>query len=118
MNNKRFGCLAIGLFILLCMSAFLNLILVAVSAKGLKTVRKHNLAPQFEEKVVVNGSSSSSDKIALITLRGLISSSVAGTLGETMVDDLKIALQQAVDDDDVKAIEQKKRCKILKTLKL
>jgi len=87
MSNKRFGCLAIGLFLLLCLSAFLNLILIAVNAGGVKQVRKRTVAPQFEERVVVNGSSSS--KIALISLRGIISSSISGSLGESMVDDLK-----------------------------
>ena len=44
------------------------------------------------------------DKIALITLRGLISSSVPGTMSESMVDDLRVALQQAREDDRVKAV--------------
>src|SRR5207253_297960 len=46
----------------------------------------------------------SPDKIALITLRGLISSSVPGTVGDSMVDDLRAALQQARDDNQVKAV--------------
>jgi len=102
MSNKRFGCLAIGLFLLLCLSAFLNLILIAVNGGGMKSTRKRSSAPQFEERVVVNGASN--NKIALISLRGLISSGVSGSLGESMVDDLKIALEQATDDDEVKAI--------------
>ena len=100
--NKRFGCLAIGLFLLLCLSGFLNLILIALNGPGFSPSHKQGGAPQFEERVVVNGSSN--DKIALITLRGLISSSVAGSLGESMVEDLKIALEQATHDSNVKAI--------------
>ena len=100
--NKRFGCLAIGLFLLLCLSGFLNLILLALNGAGIKPPGKPGGAPQFEERVVVNGTSN--EKIALITLRGLISSSVVGALGESMVEDLKIALAQATQDPNVKAI--------------
>ena len=102
MSNKRFGCLALGLFFLLCLSAFINLILIALSSGGINQPRIRPCAPRFEERVVVNGLSSR--KIALISLRGLISSSVSGTLGESMVDDLKIALAQAAADPQVKAI--------------
>lgn len=102
MSNKRIGCLVIGLFLLLSLSAFLNLVLIAVSSGGIKQVRKRSFTQQFEERLVENGSSSS--KIALITLRGIISSNASGSLGESMVDDLKIALAQASDDNEVKAI--------------
>src|SRR5262249_15715100 len=44
------------------------------------------------------------DRIALITLRGLISSSIPGSVSDSMVEDLRLALQQARDDDRVKAI--------------
>src|SRR5205814_1008310 len=44
------------------------------------------------------------DKIVVITMRGLISSSLPGNTRDTMVDDMRAALQQAVDDDRVKAI--------------
>jgi protease-4 len=59
-------------------------------------------APKFGEATVEDGRGEG--KIALITLRGVISSSSPGTLGETMVDDLKIQLRQATLDDGVKAI--------------
>ena len=104
MNNKRFGCLALGLFFLLCISAFINLVLLGATSRGSHSSRKHGSAPRFDERVVVSGSAASSDKIALISLRGLISSSVSGSLGENMVEDIKIALQQAIDDDDVRAV--------------
>jgi protease-4 len=42
--------------------------------------------------------------VALIVMRGLISSSLPGSVGETMVDDMRTALQQARDDDKVKAV--------------
>lgn len=50
------------------------------------------------------GARGSSDKIALILLRGLISSSVPGSVGDSMVDDMRIALEQARDDEHVRAI--------------
>ena len=43
-------------------------------------------------------------KIAQISLRGIITSAEPGSLGETMVDDLKLQLKQAVADDKVKSI--------------
>ena len=100
--NKRFGCFAIGLFLLLCLSGFLNLILIALNGTGMVSSHKQGGSSQFEERVVVNGFSN--DKIALISLCGLISNGVAGSLGESMVEDLKIALEQATHDPYVKAI--------------
>jgi protease-4 len=46
----------------------------------------------------------SDDKIVVIPLRGVISSSLDGNVGDSMVDDLRIALQQAREDDDVRAV--------------
>jgi len=37
-------------------------------------------------------------------MRGLISSSLPGTVSDSMVDDMRAALQQARDDSRVKAI--------------
>jgi protease-4 len=86
----------------------LNLILISLRGHGhslATAVHKRRAQPvEFEERVVLNGTGSSSDKIALIYLRGLISAGIAGSVGETMVDDLKISLQQAADDPAVKAI--------------
>jgi protease IV len=102
-DKKRFGCLGIGLFLLLCVSGLLNLVLLAWhGSKITGTPVKVKELPEFSEETVAEGSGS--DKIALIALRGIISSSVSGSLGETMVDDVKIALRQAVEDDRVKAI--------------
>src|SRR5438105_12381745 len=39
-----------------------------------------------------------------MTLRGLISSSIPGSVSDSMVEDMRLALQQACDDDRVKAI--------------
>lgn len=103
MSNKRFGCVGIILFTLLCLSGLLNLILIAVNSHKLSSgpIRKRDL-PAFNEEIVAPGSGA--EKVALISLRGLISSSIGGSLGETMVEDIKIALRQALEDDKVKAI--------------
>lgn len=104
MSNKRFGCLGFGLLILLCISVILNLILAAASARKMPALGKAGRAPRFDETVVLHGTGGGSDKVAVISLQGLISSSVAGTVGDTMIDDMKLGLQQAVDDEKVKAI--------------
>ena len=54
--------------------------------------------------IVENGARGSSDKIAVITLRGLISTGISGNVGESMVDDLRWQLEQARNDDDVRAV--------------
>ena len=54
--------------------------------------------------LVDTGSRGSDDKIAVIPLRGLISSSIDGNVGDSMVDDLRFALEQAREDDDVRAV--------------
>ncbi len=105
MGKYRFGCLAAVLVALLCISILFNLVFIAGRARPLASGHLHaEHAPKFDERTVINASRSTSDKIALISLRGIISSSRSGSLGETMVDDLKIALRQAADDSDVKAI--------------
>src|SRR6185436_9818906 len=53
---------------------------------------------------VQRGGKGTRDKIALISLRGFISSSLSGNVGDTMVDDMRAALQQARDDRKVRAV--------------
>lgn len=105
MGEKRFGCLGLGLVVLLCLSLLLNLVLGVVSAASFAKQEKTSFSTShFSQRVVVPAADDSSDKIALIPLRGIISSGMRGELHETMVDDLKAQLQQAVEDSDVKAI--------------
>ena len=100
--KKRWGCVGIILLLLLCLSILVNLVQYAGTAKG--RVEIADKLPRFSEELVARGSEPSTDKIALINLRGIISSSIDGTEGESMVEDLKIALQQAAEDKNVKAI--------------
>ena len=60
--------------------------------------------PRFREILLQRGSRGTADKIAVITMRGLISSSLPGTVTDSMVDDMRAALEQARDDNHVKAI--------------
>lgn len=100
--NRNLGCLTIFLFVALCASVFINFVLtVAVFRRASGGAVSQEMPPRFREVIVQRGDS---DKIALITLRGLISSSLPGNVSDSMVDDMRAALQQARDDDRVKAI--------------
>ena len=103
--NRKLGCLSIFLFVALCASLFVNLILAATTFRRLAGgSRFEEPTPSFREVIVQRGSRGSSDKIAVIPLRGLISSSLDGNVGDSMVDDMRLALQQAREDDNVRAV--------------
>lgn len=105
MADKKLGCLSIFLFVALIASVMINFILAATAFRRFSGV-SHENAPigRFRETVVQQETRGSDDKIALILLRGLISSSISGNVGDSMVDDLRIALQQARDDKNVRAV--------------
>ena len=106
MNTPRSGCLNAALIvaiILLGLSVLLNLILaIGSSTMGGSLVAAE--LPKFEESLVVPAKERDPDKIVVIYLRGLITSLEPGAMGETMVDDLKLQLQQAANDGRVKAV--------------
>jgi len=104
MNKKQFGCILALLVFLLCVSLLGNLLFAVRGARGLGGGGLSFVppAPRFDETTIEDGSGPG--KIVQISLRGIISSSQAGDVGETMVDDLKIQLHQATMDKDVKAI--------------
>ena len=103
--NRKLGCLSIFLFVALCASLFVNLVLAATSFRRLAgSSRLEEPTPTFREIVMQRGARSSSDKIAVIPLRGLISSSLDGNVGDSMVDDMRLALQQAREDENVRAV--------------
>ena len=105
MADRKPGCLTIFLFVALCVSVFVNFVLAFAALQRLGSVLPQEEAlPRFREIVVQRGSGGSFDKIAVIMLRGLISSSIPGTVGDSMVEDMRAALQQARDDSRVKAI--------------
>jgi protease-4 len=102
--NRKLGCLSIFLFIALCASLFVNLALIATVFQRLGGIREPEPIPRFREILLERGARATTDKIAVITMRGLISSSLPGTVTDSMVDDMRAALQQARDDSRVKAI--------------
>jgi protease-4 len=105
MADRKLGCLSIFLFVALCASVFVNFVLMLVALRGFgTTMRVAEPMPRFREIVVQRGAVATSDRVALITLRGLISSSIPGNLSDSMVEDMRAALEQAREDGNVKAI--------------
>jgi len=104
MGNRKLGCLSIFLFVALCASVVVNVILALGAIGRIEGMsREELLGPRFRETLVQRGNRSDG-KIALIVMRGLISSSIPGNVGDSMVDDMRIALQQARNDDDIRAV--------------
>src|SRR5947209_8720284 len=101
-GNRKLGCLSIFLFVALCGSLFVNFLLMIAAFQRLGGTREAEPIPRFREILLQRGASL--DKIAVITMRGLISSSLPGSVTDSMVDDMRAALQQARDDSRVKAI--------------
>ena len=106
MPMKKSGCVIIALFLAVCASMFVNLLLFAalVGVKGTPGVAavKALREKTFEETIVDEGTTGSS-KVAVIPLEGIIAHGQSGSLGDDMVADFKAALEQAKDDPQVKA---------------
>ncbi|MDQ6622336.1 MAG: signal peptide peptidase SppA [Verrucomicrobiota bacterium] len=104
MANRKLGCLSIFLFVALCASIVCNFVLVITAFSRFTGRSEQEAIPRFRETVVDRARKGSNDKIAVIALRGLISSSLAGNVGDSMVDDMRYALEQAREDDHVRAV--------------
>jgi protease IV len=105
MADRKLGCLSVFLFVALCASVFINLVLALAAFQRIGGVmREEEPISRFREILIQRGGRGISDKIAVIMLRGLISSSIPGNVSDSMVDDMRTALQQAREDDRVKAI--------------
>jgi protease IV len=102
--DRKLGCLSIFLFVALCASLFVNFVLMAAAFQRFGGVREIEPLPRFREVLLQKSTRGVTDKIVVITMRGLISSSLPGSVTDSMVDDMRAALQQARDDDRVKAI--------------
>src|SRR6059058_496900 len=102
--DRKLGCLSIFLFVALCVSLFVNFMLLMTALQRFGGVREIEPIPRFREVLVQKGGRGVTYKVVLITMRGLISSSLPGSVSDSMVDDMRMALQQARDDDRVKAI--------------
>lgn len=104
-TNRKLGCLSVFLFVALCASVLVNFILAATAFRRFEGAGGDvEFRPRFREMIVERGERGSGNKIAVISLRGLISTSVAGNVGESMVDDLRWQFEQARNDDDVRAV--------------
>src|SRR6184192_2920311 len=103
-GNRKLGCLSIFLFVALCASLFMNFVLMMAAFQRWSGIRETEPIPRFREILLQRGARASLDKIAVITMRGLISSSLPGSVTDTMVDDMRAGLQQAREDSRVKAI--------------
>lgn len=87
------------------MSVFGNFVLMFAAFGRMSGVtRNEELPPRFREVLVDRGDRSSSDRIALIAMRGLISASIPGSATDNMVDDMRAALRQAGRDKTIKAV--------------
>ncbi len=109
MTQKNFGCLGLALVVILGLSVLLNVIFIVAQSASTSAGLVVGKAPQFEEAVVVDAKSGkdvkeSEGKIALISVRGIITSAEPGAIGESAVDDLKLQLKQAGEDEKVKAV--------------
>jgi protease IV len=103
--DRKLGCLSVFLAVALCASVVINFVLAITAFRSFGTgSRFEEPTPTFREVIVQRGARGSSDKIAVIMMRGLISSSLPGNVGDTMVDDMRLALEQARDDDHVRAV--------------
>src|SRR5256884_7165281 len=102
--DRRVGCLVIFLFAAFCPSFFVTFVLIVAAFQFFAGVGDPDPTPRFGEILLQRGTHGTADKVAVITMRGLISSSLPGAVTDSMVDDMRAALQQARDDDRVKAI--------------
>ncbi len=102
MSNKS-GCAALLIFLLLCVSVALNLVLLGLLGAGAMKNRIPQQASQLEEVLLVDQGTPEA-KIAVVPVRGGIFTDTASEWGESMVDDIQRALRQAKDDPQVKAV--------------
>jgi protease-4 len=104
---KKSGCAIIALFLALCASMFVNLLLFAalVGVRGTTNVASvRALREKDFEEVVIRDGETAGQKIVVIPLEGIIAHNQAGDLGDDMVQGFKNALEQARADAQVKAV--------------
>jgi protease-4 len=106
---KKSGCVIVFLFLAVCGSMFVNLVLFAalIGSKGPKgpglTAVRTLPVKEYDEEVI-EPAPSGKGKIVVIPLEGMIAHGVEGGLGDDQVQDFKRALEQAQKDPDVKAV--------------
>ncbi|MGH8094502.1 MAG: signal peptide peptidase SppA [Chthoniobacterales bacterium] len=104
-TNRKLGCLSIFLFVALCASVLMNFFLAATAFQRFEGGRVEvEYRPRFNEMILEGGTRGGANKIAVISLRGLISTGVPGNVGDSMVDDLRWEFEQARNDSNVRAV--------------
>ena len=104
-KSRGWMIVAIILFVLL---GFSWLVIIAqgvshaLTGGGFQTLNAREVGPKLEECLLENNGSH--NKIAVIPVEGLISSHVADQAGNDMVDVIQAQLDNAADDDHVKAV--------------
>lgn len=100
---KKSGCVIVALFLALCVSIFvIGILMLGLGAKSAGSLSVEP-AKRFEEQVLVEGRAGGA-KVAVIPLEGIIAFGASGTLGDSLVQDLKAAFRQAADDPSIKAV--------------
>jgi protease-4 len=103
MNKKTIGCLSLFFALILIASVAGNFILAAMLTAKSKVGHPSSTSATYAEELT-EGTYGSDRKIVVIELFGLISYSVPGMVGNSMVNDVIAQLHQARQDDDVAAI--------------
>lgn len=108
MSTQKSGCLWVFLGVALAISLLFNLIFAAARMKDASNVTRSltHSSPESRERLTerIIEPGSGDWRIAVIRVNGLISSGVDGQIGDSMVDDIKIQLKQAAEDDKIRAI--------------
>lgn len=102
---KKCGCFAVVLFMALCLSLLGNLVLIAKKGAGVSKVGGKTLhtsvGATFDEETLVEGSEK---KVVVIPLQGVIAYNEMGRSGVSMVEEIKVSLEQAEVDANVVAV--------------
>ncbi len=106
---KRSGCFALVIGLLLCASLVLNLVLFFVAVGKMKAPAGMGMAKVRHTRVPLQETTlldaeDSKNKIALVNLNGVITSGDKGSFSDSMVEDVKLLLNHAIEDARVKAI--------------
>jgi protease IV len=97
-SSNRIGCLGVFLVLVLCLSLLFNGLFLVGEMFSVRDERK------FRETEVTGPLPQVKTKIVVLRLDGLIANSVPGYIGDSMVDDIKLQLEQAIEDRNVRAI--------------
>src|SRR5436309_15700969 len=99
MADRRLGCLSIFLFIALCASLFINFMLGVAAFQRIGGIRDTEPIPRLREILLQLGIRGTTDEIAVITMSGLNSSSMPGSVPDALVDDMSAARQECSNDE-------------------